>query len=154
QDIVFHGTHCTGIIAGKNDDYGIRGFAPEAEIYAFKVLPGGRFSDLIESLERCIELRVDVVNISIGSDERSQLVEQSIQKAQEQGVACIVAAGSTAGPVVYPATSLTVLTVAAIGRQGTFPADSYHSTQICNCVGNPFTPEGYFSARFTCFGPE
>jgi subtilisin len=154
QDIVFHGTHCTGIIAGKNDDYGIRGFAPEAEVYAFKILPGGRFSDLIEALERCMELQIDAANLSIGSDERSQLVEQSIQRAQEQGIACIVAAGNTAGPVIYPASSPNVLTVAAIGKQGTFPADSYHSTQIFDCQANPFTPEGYFSARFTCFGPE
>lgn len=154
QDEVFHGTHCTGIIAGKNDDFGIRGFAPEAEVYAFKILPGGRFSDLIDALERCIELQIDVVNLSIGADQTSQLVEQSLQKAREQGVACIVAAGNSASSVLFPASSPNVLAVAAIGQKGTFPDNSYHSTQVFAGQGNPFTPDGYFSAQFTCFGPE
>ncbi|HEU5380568.1 MAG TPA: S8 family serine peptidase [Ktedonobacteraceae bacterium] len=154
QDEVFHGTHCTGIIAGKNDNFGIRGFAPEAEVHEFKILPGGRFSDLIDALERCIELQIDVVNLSIGTSQRSLLVEQSLQKAREQGVACIVAAGNSGGPVLYPASSPQVLTVAAIGKRGTFPENSYHSTQVFTGHGPSFTPDGYFSAQFTCFGPE
>jgi len=154
QDTVFHGTHCTGIIAGVNDDQGIRGFAPEAEVFALKILPGGQFSSLIEALERCIELQIDVTNLSIGSDQPSQLVEQSIQKAKAQGVACIVAAGNSSGPVQYPGSSPNVLTVAAIGKQGTFPPDSKHATQVFTSQGNPFTAEGYFSAMFSCFGPR
>ncbi len=155
QDQAGHGTHCTGVVAGKsNNNFGIRGFAPEAEVHAFKIFPGGKISDLIEALERCIELQVDVVNLSLGSDQPSTLVEQSLQRAREQGIACIVAAGNSGGAVEYPGASPNVLAVAAIGKQGTFPPDSYQSTEVFVGNGNPFTSQGYFSARFSCFGPQ
>ena len=65
-------------------------------------------------------------------------------------MACIVAAGNSAGPVAFPASMRTVLAVAAIGKAGEYPPESYHATQV---YGN-ITPDGYFSAAFTCFGPE
>jgi hypothetical protein len=154
EDIEFHGTHCTGVIVAKDNGHGIRGFAPEAEVHSLKILPGGRFSDLIDALEHCIEQQVDVVNVSLGSEARSQLVEQVLQRAREQGVACIAAVGNSNGPVQYPASSPNVFGVAAIGKQDTFPQDSYHSAQILTNAENPPTAEGYFSARFSCFGPE
>src|SRR5262249_23458769 len=130
QDTLAHGTHTAGVIAGNLDNaIGIRGIAPDAEIYAYKIFPEGRFSHLIDALNLCIEQQIDVVNLSLGSGQRSELVEQKIQEAKRLGVACIVAAGNSAGPVQYPATSPQVLAVAAIGKQGEFPPESYHSTQ-------------------------
>jgi subtilisin family serine protease len=90
------------------------------------------------------------VNLSLGSDQPSELVEQKLQEAKEAGVACIVAAGNSGGPVQYPAASKHVLAVSAIGRQGVFPQDSYHVTTADGSASS----EGYFSARFSCFGPE
>jgi subtilisin family serine protease len=150
QDTVMHGSHCAGIIAGTDDGHGIRGFAPAAEVFAYKIFPDGRFSNLIEALNHCIQDAVDVVNLSLGSDERSQLVEQKLQEAKDAGIACIVAAGNAGGPVQYPASSQHVLAVSAIGRQGVFPQDSYHSTTS----GTAATSDGYFGAKFSCFGPE
>lgn len=49
----------------------------------------------------------------------------------------------------YPASSLNVLAVSAIGKLGEFPADSYHSREPVAVDGM-----GFFSPRFTCFGPE
>jgi hypothetical protein len=71
---------------------------------------------------------------------------------KELGIACIVAAGSSGGPVQYPASSPHVLAVAAVGKQGEFPADSYHGKEIWE--GSPDGAEEYFSAGFTCSGPE
>src|SRR5262249_19114471 len=59
-------------------------------------------------------------------------------------------AGNTATPVQYPACSPNVLTVAAVGRFGEFPADSYHATVAVP----PALPEGFFPTRFSCWGPE
>jgi subtilisin family serine protease len=96
-----------------------------------------------------------VINLSLGSDERSQLLEQKLQQAKQLGIACIVAAGNSGGPVQYPASSPNVLAVAAIGKQGTFPADTYHSMQIfSDGMASAAGGDGYFSARFSCFGPE
>lgn len=155
QDTLAHGTHTAGVIAGNLDNaIGIRGIAPDAEIYAYKIFPDGRFSNLIDALNLCIEQQIDVVNLSLGSEQRSELVEQKIQDAKRLGVACIVAAGNSGGPVQYPATSPHVLAVAAIGKQGEFPPESYHSTQVLVGNGSVVNSDGFFSAKFTCFGPE
>jgi subtilisin family serine protease len=152
QDEVGHGSHCAGIIAGLDDGRGIRGVAPGAEVFAIKVLPGGRLSNLIEALNRCVELQVDLVNLSLGSEHTSDLLDDRLREMKELGIACIVAAGSTGGPVQYPASSPHVLAVAAVGKQGEFPADSYHGREVWE--GSPDGAEGYFSASFTCSGPE
>ena len=43
-DTISHGSHCTGVIAGLDSATGIRGFAPDAEIHACKLFPGGQIS--------------------------------------------------------------------------------------------------------------
>lgn len=149
-DTVGHGSHCTGIIGGKDNGTGILGIVPEAEIHSCKIFPGGRFSDLIEALDYCIANQIDVVNLSLGTPEPGELVRLKIEQARQAGVACVVAAGNSANAVCFPASMPTVLAVSAIGKLGEYPPDSYHATQTS---GTP-TPEGYFSAKFTCFGPE
>lgn len=151
QDTVTHGTHVAGTVAALHDENGIRGFAPEADLMVLKIFPGGRFSDLIKSLDKCINEQVDVINLSLGSRKKSELLQQKLQQAKKNGVACIAAAGNSGDQVQYPAAFSEVLAVAAIGKVGAFPEDSYHQRQI----GEHNSTNGqYFSARFTCFGEE
>jgi len=52
-----HGTHVAGIIAAIDNDIGVIGVAPEAKLYAVKVLDrreSGFLSDIIAGLEWCI----------------------------------------------------------------------------------------------------
>ena len=149
-DTIAHGSHCAGVIAGADSQSGIRGFAPDAEVHACKLFPGGQVSQLIDALEYCIEKQIDVVNLSLGGAEPSEALEQQIQRARQAGVACIVAAGNSGGAVQYPASSPNVLAVAAIGRMNEFPSDSYHTQTLTQHVD----ANGYFSARFSCYGPE
>ena len=149
QDAFSHGSHCAGIIAGADNAIGIRGFAPDAEIHVCKLFPGGQISQLIDTLEYCIEKQIDVVNLSLCGNEPSEVLEQEILRAKRLGIACIVAAGNSGGPVEYPASSPNVLAVTAIGRLGEFPPDSYHAQTVTIPDG-----AGFFSPRFTCFGPE
>jgi hypothetical protein len=152
DDIVGHGTHCSGVITGQSaDGIALRGFAPEAEIHIFKVFPGGQFSSLLDAIDHCIDLDIDVVNMSLGSPQVSEAVEQKLEEAAENGVACIVAAGNSGGPVQYPAMSPNVLAVAAIGKVDEFPQKTWDSQTITpGLVGQ----DGTFSPSFTCFGPE
>lgn len=148
-DSYAHGSHCAGIIAAAGQ--GILGFAPQAEVHAFKVFPGGRFSDLIDALDECVARRVDVVNLSLGSDADSELVALKLAEVRQQGVACVVAAGNSGNQVQFPARVPGVLAVGAIGRLGEFPADSYHATTpLAGALG----ADGLFVAKFSCFGPE
>jgi hypothetical protein len=150
EDVIAHGSHCTGVIAGADNARGIRGFAPDAEVHACKLFPGGQVSQLIDALEYCIEHQIDVANLSLGGAEPSEALEQQLLRAKRAGVACIVAAGNSGGPVQYPASSPNVLAVAAIGKVSEFPADSYHSQTMTRMVD----PNGFFAAKFSCFGPE
>ncbi len=149
-DTIAHGSHCAGVIAGVDSTTGIRGFAPEAEIHACKLFPGGQISQLIEALEYCIEKQIDVINLSLGGEQASEALEQQIMRAKQAGIACIVAAGNSSGSVHYPASSPNVMAVAAIGRLNEFPPDSYHSQSVSTHVDT----NGFFIARFSCFGPE
>jgi len=149
HDTISHGSHCAGVIAGADNGTGIRGFAPDAEVHVCKQFPGGQLSQLIEALEYCIEKQIDLVNLSLSSAEPSEALEQQILRAKRLGVACIAAAGNSRGPVQYPASSPNVLAVAAIGRLGEFPPDSYHAQTV-----SPADGAGFFSPKFTCFGPE
>ncbi|USX22859.1 S8 family serine peptidase [Oxalobacteraceae bacterium OTU3REALA1] len=150
QDTMGHGSHCAGVIAAADITSGIRGFAPDAEIHACKLFPGGQVSQLIDALEYCIEKQIDVVNLSLGGAEVSEALEQQILRAKRAGIACIVAAGNSGGPVQYPASSPNVLAVAAIGKLDEFPIDSYHAQTLDANVD----AYGYFTAKFSCFGPQ
>jgi subtilisin family serine protease len=150
QDTLGHGSHCAGVIAAADIASGIRGFAPDAEVHACKLFPGGQVSQLIDALEYCIDKQIDVVNLSLGGAEVSEALEQQIIRAKRAGIACIVAAGNSGGPVQYPASSPNVLAVAAIGKLDEFPADSYHAQTLDANVD----AYGFFTAKFSCFGPQ
>jgi subtilisin len=151
RDTMSHGTHCAGIITGASNQLkGVRGFAPMAEVHALKVFPGGRFSDLIDALDQCIDRQLDIVNLSLGSSETSELVAHKLVEVRQSGVACIVAAGNASGPVQFPGSEPSVLTVSAIGKLEEFPADTNHAqTVVPNLVAGSM-----FSPKFTCFGPQ
>ncbi len=151
DDIQAHGSHCSGVVAATNDKAGIRGFAPAADVRAVRVLPGGRFSSLLDALDYCIEQQMDVVNMSLGTQETSEAIQLKLRQAKNAGVACIVAAGNTGGRVLFPGTSPDVLTVAAVGKISEFPADSTHALRIPT---NGPIDKGFFSATFSCHGPE
>jgi subtilisin family serine protease len=149
QDVLGHGSHCSGVIGGADPSFGILGFAPEAEIHVCKLFPGGQISQLIEALEYCIEQQIDVVNLSLGGTEPSEALEAQIRRAKRFGVACIAAAGNSGDAVQYPASSPQVLAVAAIGKSGEFPPDSYHT----ETMNGDADAEGYFTTKFSCHGP-
>jgi subtilisin family serine protease len=151
NDEMAHGTHCAGIIGAVSDDVpGIAGFAPAAEIHALKVFPGGHFSDLIDALDVAMDRRLDVVNMSLGTDEPSELVQHKLAAAVAAGTACIVATGNSAGPVQFPGIVPQAIAVGAVGDLGQYPEDSDHAHAL--------PPEGagangLFAAKFSCFGP-
>jgi subtilisin len=156
NDMIGHGSHCAGIIAGKAPGNGLRGFVPEADIHILKLFEGGKFDALMSALAYAIREGMDVVNCSLGSPEVSEAVAVRMQQAREAGVAVVVAAGNSAGPVEFPARLPSVLAVSAIGKRDTYPVDSYHA----QTVPTPSIPgvnagsDNLFAANFSCFGPE
>lgn len=151
QDLVWHGTHCAGIINASVTEQGIVGCAPGAELHVFKVIPEGRVSDLLAALDECIEREVDLINIGVVSDGLSELVSQKLQEARQKGIACIVAAGNSGGALSFPATLPGVMAVAAVGKLKEFPADSSHALSV---VAPLIGRDEVFPARFSGAGPQ
>ena len=109
-----HGTHVAGIIAAAANGSGVVGVAPNAEIYALKVLDGGGHGDLswiIEGIEWAVDNKMDVVNISIGGPD-SPALQDACDAAYDAGVLLVAAAGNTnGGDVTYPAAYNSVIAV-------------------------------------------
>jgi subtilisin len=152
QDPIGHGTHCAGIIAAS-DETGkmMRGFSPDAEVHVLKVFPGGRFSSLIEALDYCLELEIDIVNLSLGSSQRSQVLEQKLEELALEGIACIAAGGNSGGAVMHPASSPYTLAIGAVGRLNEFPDTAWEATTV---LPGLVATDGIFSPGFSCSGPE
>ena len=146
-----HGTHVAGICAGKDNQLGILGFAPDSELFVLRVFPNASNSKLIAALDWCIDNDIDVINMSLGGKKSSQLVRQRLEICRDNGILPVAAAGNNGGKVLFPAAFSEVLSVAAVGRLNTFPDNSSHTKHI----GEDITPSNnYFSPKFTCHGPE
>ncbi len=109
-----HGTHIAGIIAARENNSGVIGVAPEADIYAVKVLDGAGFgllSWLIAGIEWSIDNGMDIINLSLqGIDLQS--LRDACESAYSAGVLVIAAAGNSyGGAVQYPAAYDTVVAV-------------------------------------------
>jgi subtilisin len=151
-DEIGYGTHCAGIVAGTaSSALGMIGCAPGSELHVLKVVPGGYFSDLIEALDQCIERRLDIVQIGVSGERNSELVAQKIKEARLNGIACIVGAGNSGGPVQFPGNVPGVLSVAAVGKLGECPMDTRHAQ---SALAQPIGFAGVFAANFSSWGPQ
>jgi len=150
-DSMCHGTHCAGIIAGNGSNGHIRGFVPQAEVHVLKLFPGGAFNNLAAALHYCIDNQIDVINCSLGGDQTSETIQQVIDTARQAGIAVVVAAGNSSGPVQFPASVPGVLCITAIGELGEYPDDTYHAQ---TCAPGTVGVGGLFPANFSCSGPQ
>ena len=98
-----HGTHVAGIIAGRgknNTDYAVTGVAPDAEVYAYRVLgPWGSGSTeaVLGGIDKAVSDGMDVINLSLGSNynDPTDIESIAVNNAVLSGVTAIVAAGNS-----------------------------------------------------------
>ncbi|WNB92670.1 cell wall-binding repeat-containing protein [Bacillus sp. NEB1478] len=120
-----HGTHMAGIIGAKNNSFGSVGIAPNASLYAVKVLDKtgeGEIDTLIKGIEWSITNKMDIINLSLSLEEQvdSQALRAVLQKAYNSGILIVGAAGNhgrsngSGDTVEYPARYNTVIAAAAI----------------------------------------
>lgn len=114
-----HGTHVAGLIAGSADNgLGGAGVAPHTKIMPIDVFDDGGFgytSDLIHGIEYAMAANVDIINLSLGSYYYSEGLDQVIQKAHEQGIVIVAAAGNKGTRIAhYPSSLDNVISVGAV----------------------------------------
>jgi len=113
-----HGTHVAGIVAALNNAIGVVGVAPEADLYALKVLDKtgrGNYGDVIAAIEWCVKEGIQVTNNSYGSSGYpGDTVKAAFDNSAAAGVLHVAAAGNeNGGSVIYPARFSSVIAVSA-----------------------------------------
>jgi len=119
-----HGTHVAGIIAASADGTGVVGGAPDASLYAVKVLDGAGFgllSFIVAGIEWAVANNMDIANISIAGPD-SPVLKDACDAAYHAGLLLVAAGGNTrSGDVLYPAGYDSVIAVSA-ADQSDLPA--------------------------------
>ncbi len=126
MDMNGHGTHVAGIIGAEDNDIGIVGVAPQVQIYSVKVLTfdsTGSTSDIVSGLEWSVENGMQVINMSLGSEDDSISVSRAIDNTYNAGVLVISAAGNSGNAagngdnIDYPSRYNSVVSVGAIDKK-------------------------------------
>lgn len=97
-----HGTHVAGTIgAVGNNETGITGVCQEAGIMAVRVLGAdgaGNTADIVKGIDFAVDNGARIINMSMGAligfDEADTAMEEAIQRALEEDVLVIAAAGN------------------------------------------------------------
>lgn len=112
-----HGTHVAGIITAGNNNEGVIGVAPEANLWALKVFDNtgsGYYSDIIAAIGWCVDNEIEVANMSLGGIIRSRALQQACDNAYDAGVLLVAAAGNESSrQILYPAKYDSVIAVSA-----------------------------------------
>lgn len=166
-DVDEHGTHVAGIVAARGASgsgqapTGVRGVAPDAELHVYRVFGknspsqdrrGASSFAIIKAIEQAVADGCDLINLSLGGGPPDPATEDAIRFAHDNGVVCFVATGNDGRqPVSFPASYSVSLAVSAMGRRGTFPADTTDAPNMAAPYG---TDRRNFVAAFSNVGAE
>ncbi|KAA0546692.1 S8 family peptidase [Bacillus sp. BGMRC 2118] len=148
-----HGTHVAGTVLadGGSDGQGLFGVAPDAKLWAYKVLSdrGSGYSDDIayairHAADEANRLGVKtVISMSLGSSSKDSLISDAVTYAYGKGVLVVAAAGNSgpnANTIGYPGALVDAIAVAAledVQQNGTYRVADFSSR------GNPNTDGDY-----------
>ena len=128
-----HGTHVAGIIGAKNNSFGVLGVASGATLVSLRVLDKdgtGTLSAIIQALAyvNTNAKAGDVVNLSLGEDQVSEVLDQQVQATAAKGIYITIAAGndSKAADLYSPgrANGTNIYTVSAVDSLDNFASFS------------------------------
>jgi subtilisin family serine protease len=118
-----HGTHVSGIVAGRgNNGNGSTGLCWSAKLVAVKFMNSkgkGSTSAAIDGIDYAVKNGAKIVNCSFGSSSKSSALHDAVDYAQDHNVLLVVAAGNDSENIdknpIYPAsyTDSNILAVAA-----------------------------------------
>lgn len=125
EDLNGHGTHVSSIICARPDGehLGIYGVAPNAKLVVGKVLNkkgNGNIEWITNGLKYMIEEKVDIINMSLGTNVYDKELDKLIELAIDNDILCCVASGnegdgkSNTNEISYPAYLNNSIAVGAI----------------------------------------
>jgi subtilisin len=157
QDDQGHGTHVSGTIAARNNNIDVIGVAPNATLYAVKVLDhtgSGSDADVMAGLQwvaqnaNTVTPPIRVVSMSLGrqgSVDDNPALHAAVQDLANAGIAVVVAAGNDCGlevqnnvPATYPEVIAVASTTALNGKN----QYRFYSGYIASDTASFFTTDG------------
>jgi len=123
-DFAGHGTHIAGLIgASTNNGEGIAGINWGVKIMPLKVMNftgRGRAIRLAEAIFYAVKHGAKVINLSLGTQEKSSILQDAVNYANKHGALVVVAAGNSAVDAgsITPAGLANVITVASTNPDG------------------------------------
>lgn len=134
-----HGTHVAGIIGGKNNDFGVLGVASGATLISLRVLDKdgtGTGSGIMQALSYVSAngKAGDVVNMSLGEDTVSTILDNQVKAVAAKGIFVSIAAGndSKAANLTSPAraNAPNIYTVSAVDSLNHFASFSNFGNDV------------------------
>ena len=136
-----HGTHVSGIVAGRgNNDVGVSGTCWSSKLLAVKFMNSsgkGSTSDAIEGIDYAVKQGFKIINCSFGSSSKSSSLHDAVDYAQDHNSLLVVAAGNDSDDIdkhpLYPASygDSNILAVAASTSDDTLASFSnYGATAV------------------------
>jgi subtilisin family serine protease len=120
EDFHGHGTHTSGTIAAADNDIGVVGVAPQADLLIAKVMDNtgsGQDSWLISGIEWAVNNNAKVISMSLGSSSYSSALDTACVNAHNAGVVLVAAAGNdNVNTPFYPAADSCVISVSAVDQ--------------------------------------
>ncbi len=134
EDLHGHGTHVAGIATAKINKKGIVGGCPRCRLIIAKALNKnltGYNSDIIDAIIWSAKKKAKVINLSLGSNYRSEAMKEATSFARGRG-AVVVAAGGNYGnnQSVYPAAHAGVIGVSHTNRDNRRVSDASYGPWI------------------------
>ncbi|MCK4979480.1 MAG: S8 family serine peptidase, partial [Candidatus Delongbacteria bacterium] len=141
EDELNHGTHIAGIIsADTNNEEGVSGISWNSKLLiirsGFKTLDGGYLQDddAAAGIIYAADMGADVINLSWGDTNYSQIIADACYYAYNKGSIIVVAAGNegatSSHQVVYPAQLSTTLAIGAVDRYKNLASFSSYGPQL------------------------
>ena len=141
-----HGTHCAGTIAAAVEGTNVVGVAPQASLYAVKVLNqngSGQFSWIIAGIDWCIQNEMHIVSMSLGGPSAPAALEDVCNTAWDKGLLLVAAAGNDGlrnpvppaeSNVLFPAKYRNVIAVSAIDSSNVIAPFSSTGPEVDVCA--------------------
>jgi uncharacterized protein YjdB len=132
-----HGTNVSGIISAQYNNY--KGIAGIDSKIGVKILPlktadsngDTLLSDLISAIDYAIDKKIDIINLSMGSNEYSSIENGEIQKAINSGIVVVAAAGNDGNTsYTYPASYDNVISVGATDQNNNKASFSNYNDRV------------------------
>lgn len=123
RDMAGHGTWCACAMLARINDVGGAGVMPEGEGYIGKVLGdngSGSINGIVQGIEWAIDLKVDIISMSLGSSQNDPALARACAAAEAAGIYVMCAAGNDGARSRpnFPAALPSAIGVAAVDKEG------------------------------------